>query len=114
MFEDQLNSYLEPISEQLRAPLKACEVHWVYPNKPENNDSFEITKEETNNYLRGMISQGFMNGVRVVEISGTKTAHIYFWEEWGGSSDFMNRMPSAQKGVVFEAIWKGFEDKPKG
>ena len=114
MFEDQLNSYLEPITEQLRAPLKACEVHWVYPNEPENNHSFEIPKEEANHYLRSMISEGFLNCGRFLAISGTSTAQLFFWQEWDGSSGFIDRMPSAQNGVIFEAVWKGFEAKSEG
>lgn len=115
MFEDQLNIYLEPITEQLHAPLDVCEVHWIYPKEPENNNSFEIRKkEEANNYLRSMISQGFLNGVRILEISGTRTAQIFFWEEWDGSSGFIDRMPIAQNDVIFEAVWKGFDTKSVG
>lgn len=111
-FKSTMDGFLAPIIDILNAKKPNCEIHWIYPNEPERNNSFSSPATEVEHVLTSMISEGFFASVRFSSTPAREVLQIALWEEWDGEFKGAHWPPSSDL-AEFEAVWSGLPSKHK-
>ena len=110
-FDAAMTAFLNPVLEAVADITGPCRVFMVMPEDPEASDSFELAREELENYLRFTIGQGFFIGIRVVAGRNGRRVELLSWE--GASPANVDRYWPASNGEVTASwVWTGHPPAP--